>query len=572
MFFAGNPGEGMSLQREVNILVVDPEREIRFVIATRLESEGMKCLHAESMAEALTLLEQSPVQAIVSEVILPDASNFELLDELTKRKLDIPVIYLTAWGNVELAKRAIRNGAFDYYDKPVDLKTLSATLQRAVRNGGHYSGPERRQAMDVTVQQPDPTSRDELTGLASHRFLLEKLSAIHKECCLKNRPLSLCLIDIDDFREHNNREGLNTGDKLLIEAAHRLKNIVRTNDIVGRYGADEFILVLPGATKSAAEKLSQRIMQNFEQEKWQIDHNQIKLSLCIGIAEINQEESTTSVDLIERAVEAIHHAKLRGPGSFVSWQPQLMKERPFNVDFGEGKSHGADVESITVMMWRFRELNRRLSSVTLESLRLLVAAVEARDPYTKHHSVRVASFARYLAGELELPESQIRSIHSAALLHDIGKIGVPDAILTKPGRLTPEERDLIMQHPTIAVNILEQARFFLSELPLVKHHHEWYNGQGYPDKIGGLDIPLGSRIIHVADATEAMFARRSYKNPYDIEHTIRQLRDGAGKQFDPSLSNLAIRIIRDGILQQLWRGRDDDALELELTTNQSQNN
>jgi diguanylate cyclase (GGDEF)-like protein/putative nucleotidyltransferase with HDIG domain len=572
MSFAEDPGEGMNLQREMNILLIDPEREIRFVIATRLESEGMICLHAESLAEALTTLDQSTVHAIISEVILSDASDFELMDELAKKQKDIPVIYLTAYGNVELAKKAIRNGAFDYYDKPVDLKTLSATLHRAVRNGGHYSGPERRQGVDVAVEQPDPAFRDELTGLASHRFLLEKLSTIHRECCLKNRPLSLCLIDIDDFREHNHREGLNIGDKLLVETARRLKNIVRTNDIVGRYGADEFILILPGATNAAAEKLAERIMQNFGEEKWEIDHNQIKLSLCIGIAEVSQDESATSIDLIERAVEAIHHAKLRGPGSIVTWQPQLMKERSMNIDLGDMKGRGTDVESITVMMWRFRELNRRLSSVTMESLRLLVAAVEARDPYTKHHSVRVASFARYLAGELELPESQIRTIHSAALLHDIGKIGVPDAILTKPGRLTPEERELIKQHPAIAVNILEQARFFLAELPLVKHHHEWYNGLGYPDKIGGQDIPLGSRIIHVADATEAMFARRSYKNPYDIEHTIRQLRDGAGKQFDPTISNLAIRIIRDGILQQLWRGRDKDETELELTTNTQEGN
>jgi putative nucleotidyltransferase with HDIG domain len=341
--------------------------------------------------------------------------------------------------------------------------------------------------------------------------------------------------------------------------------MVRASDLVGRYGADEFVLILPGASVPTAEILARRILKNFEQEKSQIANGRLALSLCIGIAEMDQEEIADSVELLDRAVEAIHHAKLRGPGSIVAWQRQLAKERSFNIDLGASHNSGPDMESINVMMWRFRELNRRLSSVTLESLRLLVAAVEARDPYTKHHSVRVASFARYIAGELELPESQIRSIHSAALLHDIGKIGIPDAILTKPGRLSPEELNLIRQHPTIAVNILEQARFFLSELPLVKHHHEWYNGLGYPDKIGGQDIPLGSRIINVADSTEAMFARRSYKNPYDVEHTIRQLREGAGKQFDPTLSNLAIRMIRDGVLQQLWRGREGDEKELELT-------
>jgi len=215
------------------------------------------------------------------------------------------------------------------------------------------------------------------------------------------------------------------------------------------------------------------------------------------------------------------------------------------------------------MMWRFRELNRRLANVTSESLRLLVAAVEARDPYTKHHSVRVASYARYLAMELGLPDRQVRIIHSAGLLHDIGKIGIPDAILTKPSRLTEQETELIRQHPNIGVNILEQARFFVAELPLVKHHHEWYNGKGYPDGIAGQDIPLGARIIQIADATEAMLARRSYKKPYELEQTIRQIRDGAGRQFEPMLTDIAIRLMRDGVLERLWKnatGSKDDEL------------
>jgi putative nucleotidyltransferase with HDIG domain len=232
----------------------------------------------------------------------------------------------------------------------------------------------------------------------------------------------------------------------------------------------------------------------------------------------------------------------------------------------ESDSPVPDYESINIMMWRFRDLNRRLANVTSESLRLLVAAVEARDPYTKHHSVRVASFARYLATELGLPERQVRTIHSAALLHDIGKIGIPDAILTKPSRLTEQETELIRQHPLIGVNILEQARFFVAELPLVKHHHEWFNGNGYPDKIMGQDIPLGARIIHIADATEAMLARRSYKKPYELEHTVRQVRDGAGRQFDGMITDVAIKLMRDGVLERLWKYASGAEEELNLVS------
>jgi len=553
------------LSDEVHILLIDPETEMCDVIASCLQAEGIVCTHTDTLASVWPILENTQIHTIISEMRLPDGSGLEIFKGLNDRKLDIPVIFLTAYGGVDWAKDAIRNGAFEYYDKPVDLQELTKIVRKATRSVSDYAGPERRQFAKLSVTGRDPGARDELTGLASHRLVLEKLPDLHAECCKQGIPITLCLIDIDNFRQFNSRQGLNIGDLLLIEVGRRLRRIVRTNDIVGRYGGDEFLLVLPGANRKAAEGLAQRIKQNFEQEEWQMVDAQINPPLCIGIIEIDRDETADTLEFLDRAIEAVYHAKLKGPGSVVTWSPQLARETSFQVDLNEPNDNNPspDVESINIMMWRFRELNRRLANVTSESLRLLVAAVEARDPYTKHHSVRVASYARYLAMELGLPDRQVRIIHSAGLLHDIGKIGIPDAILTKPSRLTEQETELIRQHPNIGVNILEQARFFVAELPLVKHHHEWYNGKGYPDGIAGQDIPLGARIIQIADATEAMLARRSYKKPYELEQTIRQIRDGAGRQFEPMLTDIAIRLMRDGVLERLWKnatGSKDDEL------------
>ncbi len=553
--------QGSNLSEEARILLIDAETELCDVIASRLKSEGIASVHANSLAEAWAVLERDSVQAIVSEIRLSDGSGLDILRGLSDRRLDIPVIYLTAYGGVEWAKEAIRNGAFEYYDKPVDLRKLSQVVRKAVRLAGEYPGPERRQYAKLGMVGIGSAARDELTGLASHRFVLERLPHLHTECCKQGIPLTLCLIDIDGFRQFNTREGLSIGDLLLIEVGRRLRRVVRNNDVVGRYGGDEFLLILPGASKKVAEVLANRIRENFEQEPWQMVNKDLKLALCIGIAEVDREETADSLEFLDRTIEAVHHAKLQGPGSVVIWRPQLIRETSLQVDLGEPDTPAPDYESINIMMWRFRELNRRLANVTSESLRLLVAAVEARDPYTKHHSVRVASFARYIALELGLPERQVRVIHSASLLHDIGKIGIPDAILTKPAKLTPQETELIRQHPVIGFNIMEQARFFMAELPLIKHHHEWFSGIGYPDRIMGQDIPLGARVIHIADATEAMLARRSYKDPYGIDHTIRQIREGAGRQFDPMLTEVAIRLMRDGVLERLWRndaGADDE--------------
>jgi diguanylate cyclase (GGDEF)-like protein len=554
------------MSEDMHILLVDPETDLCDVLSAKLGPEGVLCRRAGGVGEVWPLLEKEPIHAIISEMVLPDGPGLDLLKGMAERNLDIPIIYLTGYGGVEWAKTAIRGGAFDYFDKPVDLVKLAAAVRNALRAKADYAGPERRKCTSPTVDQAAPASRDELTGLASHRFVLEQLPILNQECCKKGIPLTLCLIDIDDFRKFNTRQGLSIGDLLLIEVSRRLRRIVRINDIVGRYGGDEFLLVLPGADQKAAQGLAERIKDNFRQEKWTMVREQLDLPFCIGIAEVDWDESSHTLEFLDRALEAVHHAKLQGPGSVVAWNRQLIREISLNVDLTEPDQHAPDYESIKIMMWRFRDLNRKLTNVTAESLRLLVAAVEARDPYTKHHSVRVASYARFMALELGLPDGQVRSIHSAGLLHDIGKIGVPDAILTKPSKLTDPEMGLIRQHPLIAVHILEQARFFAAEVILAKHHHEWFNGKGYPDHLAGQDIPIGARILQIADSTEAMLARRSYKGPYELEKTIRQIREGAGRQFDPALAELAVRLMQDGILEKIWKHAAGADQELNIGT------
>jgi putative nucleotidyltransferase with HDIG domain len=303
-------------------------------------------------------------------------------------------------------------------------------------------------------------------------------------------------------------------------------------------------------------KLAKRIVENFKNEKIQMLDEQFELPLCIGLVEMDFSDPVSSLEYLDRLIEAVYHAKLRGKGHIVDWKPQLMREVSLDIDFESPDKASPDIEAINVMTWRFRELKRRLSNVTLESLRLLVAAVEVRDPYTKHHSLRVASLARYIATEMLLPEKEIKCIHFAALLHDIGKIGIPDAILTKKSKLDDYERELIRQHPTIAVTILEQVRFFTNEIPLIRHHHEWMNGRGYPDGLSGKEIPLGARIIHVADSIEAMLAKRSYKESYDVDYTISQLEEGVGNQFDPEIVYLVVPMIQNNILTKLWKNSE----------------
>ncbi|HRX83493.1 MAG TPA: HD-GYP domain-containing protein [Phycisphaerae bacterium] len=181
----------------------------------------------------------------------------------------------------------------------------------------------------------------------------------------------------------------------------------------------------------------------------------------------------------------------------------------------------------------------------LESTRALVATVEARDVYTHQHSARVARLCRCIAQRLRLSAGQIECIVTAAMLHDIGKIGVPDAILNKPGPLTEDEFDFVKRHPAIGVEILGHTTYLQNELPLILHHHERADGSGYPGGLRGDEIPFGARILAVADALDTMVTRRSYKAPMAMKQVRRELVVGRGLQFDEAVADATLAWLDD---------------------------
>jgi len=179
----------------------------------------------------------------------------------------------------------------------------------------------------------------------------------------------------------------------------------------------------------------------------------------------------------------------------------------------------------------------------LESTRAMVAAVDARDPYTRAHSVSVANYAVAIGRRMGLSAATVESLRKAALLHDVGKIGVPDAILTKPGPLTADEFNTVKRHPEIAIEILGHLSVLADQLPMILHHHERYDGRGYPSGLIGEGIPLGARILAVADALDTMLSQRTYKPAYNVDQVRAELIACSGRQFDPAVVQATIAIL-----------------------------
>lgn len=195
----------------------------------------------------------------------------------------------------------------------------------------------------------------------------------------------------------------------------------------------------------------------------------------------------------------------------------------------------AQVRLITNINTELKETYSKLESAYLESIETLRRAVEAKDQYTRGHSDRVSEYSVLIGKKLGLSEDDLHLLKIGGLFHDIGKIGVPDSVLLKPGKLTDEEFDAIKKHPTIGANILSTASTFANIIPIVKHHHEKYNGFGYPDKLKGDEIPFLARITAIADTYDAMTSKRPYRDALPLEIVIEEFKKCSGIQFDPDI-------------------------------------
>lgn len=377
-----------------------------------------------------------------------------------------------------------------------------------------------------------PSSRDSLTPLPGHSAFLDALAGLRALCRRNGHPLSLMMLDFDRFRECNERHSPALGDHVLRWFARILESVCRRSDIVTRYQSDRFIVALPYATALQTTDLARRCRRAMLQEPVVFEDRPYEMTVSIGIAESTVGFIETEQQLIQRARIALEQAKQDGGNRTVNWA-ELIDAQP--------RRGGLDQLTIQGVSHRIERIRQQLRTTYVESTRALVAAVEAKDPYTREHSLAVATYAEAIGKRMKLHAPMLETLRAAALLHDVGKIGVPDAILTKPGPLTPEEFDIVKRHPETSVEILGHVSFLTDERPLILHHHERYDGRGYPAGLSGDQTPIGARILTVADALDTMFSSRSYKRAYDLNRVRRELASQAGRQFDPAVVEVTLR-------------------------------
>ena len=386
----------------------------------------------------------------------------------------------------------------------------------------------------------DAGALDPLTGCLSQRGFLEALDRLRLSALRRSLPLAILLIDVDDFRFINQSQGYDLGDQILQDLANEIRRVVRSEDLVGRYGGDEFVVALYEANADDASAAASRLCAARAGVTYNLGGVSLPVSLTIGVAECPAGYTLDNRGLLEQALAAVIWARQNHRGPVVRYTEGVtpLAGRP-----------AVDQEEIERLTREFTLANEKLKAGYVESVQALVAAVEAKDPYTRRHSSSVAFYAERLACELKLPEPLQMSVRYAAELHDVGKIGIPDQILTKPGPLSPEELELVKQHPIIGANIVSQVSCMRREVPFIQHHHENWDGSGYPAGLKGAAIPLGARILRVADSLDALLSERSYKPAADWSQALAAIRDGSGTLYDPRVVAALEVLANSGLTQ-----------------------
>jgi diguanylate cyclase (GGDEF)-like protein/putative nucleotidyltransferase with HDIG domain len=364
----------------------------------------------------------------------------------------------------------------------------------------------RRRIVELERALEENALRDPVTGLTKVKAFERRLELEVERFRRHGRALAVAVLDVDNFAAINVSHGRQAGDTVLRAVAQCLREHTRATDIITRSSADEFIVALPETTATEATQAFQRLL--LELEVMRVGPLEC-ISASIGIAEYSGRMTTD--ELIGVATEHMRGARRAGGGR--------VEAGPSPVQTLEEAGQSAGHE---------------------DAITGLAEALNERDRYTGEHSEEVLELVEQVARGLALDEHEVQRVRYAALLHDIGKVAIPDEILHKPGPLDHREWEIMRQHPVIGERILRAIPGLGGVARIVRHEHESYDGSGYPDGLSGDEIPIGARIILACDAYHAMVADRPDRQALPHSEAIRELAKNAGRQFDPRVTEVLI--------------------------------
>ena len=378
---------------------------------------------------------------------------------------------------------------------------------------------------------------DPHTGLFNHRFLEGVIDAEFQRAKRYGHDLSVILLDVDYFKSINDVYGYEFGDLVLKQLARQIKGMLRRYDIAVRFGGDEFIVISPGIERLQAISLAQRLLEALSLFNFGNKAQKVKLKISLAISSYPQDKITKGMGLINLADQIMNKAKDSGGNRVYSFL-DIRKTRLLSPGKDKRK------EASGVLQNKLEKITKKANQNLIESIFAFAKTIELKDHYTGEHVENTVRYATAIARALNFPKEEIELVRQAAMLHDLGKIGISENILHKKAKLSKKEFDAIKKHPQIGADIIRPIQFLRELVPYIFYHHERWDGLGYPSGIKGEEIPLGSRIIAIADVYQALISDRPYRKAFSKKEALKIIKDGSGTQFDPRIVNIFLKILR----------------------------
>lgn len=380
--------------------------------------------------------------------------------------------------------------------------------------------------------------RDCHTGLYNQRYLEEAIEAEYHRARRYGYQFSVIMMDIDYFKSINNVYGYKFGNLVLRQFARQIKSLVRPYDIAIRFSGEEFVIVSPGADRQVSLAMAQRILDAINLYNFGNRKQSIKLKLSVAVSSYPEDRITKGMDLIELCDWLLNKAKDSGGNRIFS---SLDIKDGRDLEIPNINMENPEVRSLKV---KIEKLTKRANQGLIESIFAFAKTIEAKDRHTGAHAERTVFYATQIAKELKLSRDEIELVRQASVLHDLGKIGISENILLKKSKLTKCEFEKIKKHPQIGADIIRPIHFFHSIIPLILHHHERWDGRGYPFGLKGEDVCMGARIIAIADVYQALISDRPYRRAFTKVRAIEIIKKGSGTQFDPHIVTVLLNILQ----------------------------
>ncbi len=501
---------------EIKILIVDDEPNIRGTLKEFFHQlGGFQVTTAHDGIEALKKIADFSYDCALVDLQMPRMNGVELLENIQKYDNTLPVIIMTGHASLEVAIETIRFGASYFLNKPVRLGQLKKILDKVLR--------ERRLLIDNLRLQDQLKQKKAIEELNSQ---------------LNKKVMEQSIL----FNVSETLGGVLSSDDLYPQIVSLATDLVGAESALFLYYDHDQDILLPLATRPDADELS-------------LDN----LIIPVGTGVLGRSAYNGHPVILNRPLQPEVIVETPDGGSYSSGSlisvPMKIRDETFGILVALNKKTAVfQEEDLFLLQFLLNKASLAVENIALyesvlqnlrDTMRSLVKAIEAKDAYTEQHSSRVTELSVKIAERMGLSEDEIVSLRFSCFLHDIGKIGIADHILTKPGRLTDDEFAIMKSHPVIGERIVRNLDLLPREKEIIRSHHESYDGTGYPDGLKGEEIPFMARIITITDAFDAMTSNRPYRKALSVQTAVDELKDKAWIQFDGNILEVFLKILEE---------------------------